>query len=164
MRIHQMKKLIKIELIIAKIMFIAMVILILIAAIGRCIGYPLIWSIEISMVLFAWVSMFSIHYAHAQHRNMGIDFLSKRLPEQIQNLFDYVNQVLIILFLGFGTYAGYVFTWDTRAHVLPVSEISQVFLNAAVPTGCLLMILTCIEQLFEKVNATRALSVRENLS
>ncbi|MBJ7222000.1 MULTISPECIES: TRAP transporter small permease [unclassified Brenneria] len=159
-----MKKIIKIEIAIAKIMFIIMVILILVAAIGRCVGHPLIWSIEISMVLFAWVSMFSIHYAQANHRNMGIDFLSKRLPEKIQNVIDYLNKILIISFLGFGAYAGYLFTWDTRAHVLPVSEISHIFLSAAVPTGCLLIMFTCIEQLIEKVNSTRASSVEGNLS
>ncbi|MDX5630061.1 MULTISPECIES: TRAP transporter small permease [unclassified Brenneria] len=159
-----MKKLIRIEVAIARIMFVAMVILILVAAIGRCVGYPLIWSIEISMVLFAWISMFSIHYAQANHRNMGIDFLSKRLPEKLQNVFDYINKILIIAFLGFGAGAGYLFTWDTRAHVLPVSEISQVFVNAAVPTGCLLLMLTCIEQLIEKVTSTRALPARDHLS
>ncbi|PWC14061.1 TRAP transporter small permease [Brenneria corticis] len=159
-----MKKIIQIEIAIAKIMFIAMVILILVAAIGRCVGYPLIWSIEIAMVLFAWISMFSIHYAQANHRNMGIDFLSKRLPEKIQNALDYLNKILIISFLGFGTYAGYFFTWDTRAHVLPVSEINHVFLSAAVPTGCLLIMVTCIEQLIEKVNSARSSSVEGNLS
>ncbi len=159
-----MQQLIRIELIIAKIMFVIMVILILIAAIGRCIGYPLIWSVEISMVLFAWISMFAIHYALAQNRNMGIDFVSKRLSAKVQNGIDYINRLLILLFLGFGTVAGYVFTWDTRAHILPVSEISQIFLTAAVPTGCLLMIFTSIEQLLEKLNATRAQPARETLS
>lgn len=159
-----MKKLIKIEIIIAKIMFITMVVLIFIAAIGRCIGYPLIWSIEISMVLFAWVSMFSIHYAHANYRNMGIDFLCKRFPAKVQNAIDYLNKILIIAFLCMGTGAGYLFTWDTRAHVLPISEINQVFLSAAVPTGCLLLLLTCIEQLIDKVKTNRALSAGENLS
>ncbi|MFJ5453399.1 TRAP transporter small permease [Pectobacterium jejuense] len=158
-----MKTLIKIEIAIAKIMFIIMVILILVAAIGRAVGYPLIWSIEISMVLFAWVSMFSIHYAQANQRNMGINFLSKRLPEKIQTGIDYINRILIILFLGFGTYSGYLFTWDTRAHVLPISELNHVFLSAAVPTGCLLMILTCVEQLIDKVNTRRALSIRGDL-
>ena len=158
-----MKTLIKIEIAIAKIMFIIMVILILVAAIGRAVGYPLIWSIEISMVLFAWVSMFSIHYAQANQRNMGIDFLSKRLPETIKTGIDYINRILIILFLGFGTYSGYLFTWDTRAHVLPISELNHVFLSAAVPTGCLLMILTCVEQLIDKVNTRRALSIRGDL-
>lgn len=147
-----MKTLVKIEIAIAKIMFIIMVVLILFAAIGRAVGYPLIWSIEISMVLFAWVSMFSIHYAQVNQRNMGIDFLSKRLPIGVQNLLYYISQTLIIAFLGFGVWSGYIFTWDTRAHILPVSEISNIVLSAAVPTGCLLMMFTCIGQLIEKIN------------
>jgi TRAP-type C4-dicarboxylate transport system permease small subunit len=158
-----MKKLIKIELVIAKIMFIIMVVLILVAAIGRSMGYPLIWSIEISMVLFAWVSMFSIHYAQVNQRNMGIDILSKRLPVKVQNVVDYINKILIISFLGFGTCSGYIFMWDTRSHVLPISEINHVVLSAAVPTGCLLIMLTCIEQLIDKINSNRALSMRGNL-
>lgn len=158
-----MKTLIKIEIAIAKIIFIIMVALILIAAIGRAIGYPLIWSIEISMVLFAWVSMFSIHYAQVKQRNMGIDILLKRLPVKVQDIVDYINRILIIAFLGFGTCSGYIFMWDTRSHVLPISEINHVVLSAAVPTGCLLMIFTCIEQLIDKINSNRALSVRGNL-
>lgn len=159
-----MRTLIKIEIAIAKIMFIIMVILILVAAIGRAVGYPLIWSIEISMVLFAWVSMFAIHYSQANQRNMGIDFVLKRLPEKLQSVIDYINRVLIILFLGFGTYSGYLFAWDTRAHVLPISEMNHVFLSAAVPTGCLLIMVTCVEQLIDKVKSSRALSIRGDLS
>lgn len=158
-----MKTLIKIEIAIAKIIFIIMVALILIAAIGRAVGYPLIWSIEISMVLFAWVSMFSIHYAQVNQRNMGIDILLKRFPVKVQDAIDYINRILIIAFLVFGTCSGYIFMWDTRSHVLPISEINHIVLSAAVPTGCLLMIFTCIEQLIDKINSNRALSIRGNL-
>lgn len=158
-----MKTMIKIEIAIAKIMFIIMVALILVAAIGRAMGYPLIWSIEISMVLFAWVSMFSIHYAQVNQRNMGIDILTKKLPVKVQDAVDYINRILIISFLGFGTCSGYIFMWDTRSHILPISEINHVVLSAAVPTGCLLMIFTCIEQLIDKINSHRALSIRGNL-
>ena len=159
-----MKTLVRIEITIAKIMFIIMVILILIAAIGRAIGYPLIWSIEISMVLFAWVSMFSIHYAQANQRNMGIDFLVKHFSLRIQHALYYVSQILIIAFLGFGVWSGYIFSWDTRAHILPVSEISNVVLSAAVPTGCLLMMFTCIEQLIERINTRQVVSARGHAS
>ncbi|BES83715.1 hypothetical protein PEC302107_07240 [Pectobacterium araliae] len=158
-----MNTLIKIEIAIAKIMFVIMVILILVAAIGRAVGYPLIWSIEISMVLFAWVSMFAIHYSQANQRNMGIDFLLKRLPESLQNVIDYINRVFIIVFLGFGAYSGYLFSWDTRAHVLPISEINHIFLSAAVPTGCLLIMFTCVEQLIDKIKSSRALSIGGDL-
>lgn len=152
-----MKTLINIELVVTKIFFVIMVMLILLAAIGRCVGYPLIWSIEISMVLFAWISMFSIHYAHYQNRNMGIDFLSKRFPEKVKVVVDYINHLLIISFLGFGAYSGYSFSWEISGHLLPVSEISQLYLSAAVPTGCLLMIFTCIEQLIDKIKYKKAL-------
>ncbi|WP_367643816.1 hypothetical protein [Escherichia sp. E2586] len=39
---------------------------------------------------------------------------------------------------------GFSFTWTTHNQVLPVTEISIAWLNSAVPTGCLLMVVTSL--------------------
>lgn len=145
-----MGRLIRGELVAARIMYVFLVVLILVAAIGRCLGFPLIWSLEISMAVFAWTSMISINYSLYRRRNMGIDFLLNVLPETAKKTVESVNDILVLAFLLLGVWFGYSFAWETRHHVLPISELSLVYLSAAVPTGCLLMTITCAHQLLAR--------------
>ena len=74
----------KTELVLARLGLIAIVLIILFGGISRSIGHPVIWSLEIAMVLFAWVSMFAIDYAFQTRRHIGIDALTNLFPPHLQ--------------------------------------------------------------------------------
>lgn len=128
------------ELTCARVGLVAIVIIILLGGIGRAIGYPLIWSLEISMVIFAWISVLAIDSAFQTRRHIGIDAIVILLPPRLQRIFLWLNEILILVFLLCGVWYGYSFTWTTHQQVLPVSELSLAWLNSSVPTGCLLMV------------------------
>ncbi|TBR66824.1 MULTISPECIES: TRAP transporter small permease subunit [unclassified Escherichia] len=134
----------KAELVLSRLGLISIVLIILIGGISRSIGYPVIWSLEIAMVLFAWVSMFAIDYAFQTRRHIGIDALTNLFSKKLQTFCLWFNEVFILGFLLCGVWYGFSFTWTTHNQVLPVTEISIAWLNSAVPTGCLLMVVTSL--------------------
>lgn len=134
----------KTELVLARLGLIAIVLIILLGGISRSIGHPVIWSLEIAMVLFAWVSMFAIDYAFQTRRHIGIDALTNLFPPHLQRLCLWFNEICILGFLLCGVWYGFNFTWTTHNQVLPVTEISLAWLNSAVPMGCLLMVMTSL--------------------
>ncbi|VYT65152.1 TRAP transporter small permease [Metakosakonia massiliensis] len=129
----------QLELAIARIGLASIVIIILAGGVGRAIGYPLIWSLEIAMVIFAWVSVLAIDYALQLRRHIGVDAVVRLLPQFTRRSCLWFNEVLILLFLGCGVWYGYNFTLTTAGSQLPVTSLSSAWLNSAVPTGCLLM-------------------------
>lgn len=139
----------QIELALARIGLLAIVVIILAGGISRAFGHPVIWSLEIAMVCFAWVSMLAIDYAMQHRRHIGIDALVRLFPPQIQRLCLWINELLILGFLICGVWFGYSFTWTTHHQVLPITEISLAWLNSAVPTGCLLMLITTVNYLLQ---------------
>lgn len=136
------------ELALARIGLIAIVIIILAGGVGRAIGHPLIWSLEVAMVIFAWVSMFAIDYAFQVRRHIGIDAIVNLFPLKLKRACLWLNEVIILGFLGCGVWYGFNFVITTHLQVLPVTELSLAWLNSAVPTGCLLMFFTSLAFLF----------------
>ncbi|WP_058914359.1 TRAP transporter small permease [Entomohabitans teleogrylli] len=139
-----MSRFYQLELAAARIGLVAIVCVILLGGIGRALGHPIIWSLEIAMVLFAWVSMLAIDFAMQSRRHIGIEALRHRFPAAVQRLLVWLNEFLILAFLGCGVWFGYSFTWLTHSQQLPVTQLSIAWLNSAVPTGCLLMFLTTL--------------------
>lgn len=151
----------KAELVLARLGLVSIVLIILIGGISRSIGYPVIWSLEIAMVLFAWVSMFAIDYAFQTRRHIGIDALTNLFPLQLQIFFLWFNEIFIQEFLLCGVWYGFSFTWTTHNQVLPVTEMSIAWLNSAVPTGCLLMVVTSVSFIFQGCRQKVAVSQEE---
>lgn len=127
------------ELALARVGLASMVIIILAGGVGRSIGYPLIWSLEIAMVVFAWVSVLAIDYALQIRRHIGVDAVFRLLPPALRRSCTWFNELLILAFLGCGVWFGYGFTLTTAGSQLPVTGLSSAWLNSAVPTGCALM-------------------------
>ncbi|NUU65810.1 TRAP transporter small permease [Enterobacteriaceae bacterium BIT-l23] len=132
----------QIELALTRIGLAAIVVIILAGGVGRALGHPLIWSLEVAMVIFAWVSVLAIDYALQTRRHIGIDAVVNLMPPQGRRLCEWFNELLILAFLGCGVWFGWSFTSMTSSGVLPVTEISVAWLNGAVPTGCMLMFIT----------------------
>ncbi|MFM2485000.1 TRAP transporter small permease [Celerinatantimonas yamalensis] len=149
-------KLRQLELALAKISLAAMALLILIGGIARTLDHPVIWSLEISMVIFAWVSMLAIDQALQKQRHIGIDILTIHLSQRTQRRLNLMNQLIILGFLICGIWYGYSFTITTGNQVLPVTQLPLYILNAAVPTGCVLMAITTIEHIIHSCRIERA--------
>ncbi len=132
----------QIELALTRIGLVAIVVIILAGGVGRALGYPLIWSLEVAMVIFAWVSVLAIDYALQTRRHIGIDAVVNLMPPRLRQLCEWINELLILAFLGCGVWFGWSFTAMTSSSVLPVTELSVAWLNSAVPTGCMLMFIT----------------------
>ncbi|MCS2167525.1 TRAP transporter small permease [Scandinavium manionii] len=156
-----MKYIHSLELALARVGLAAIVVIILIGGLGRALGHPVIWSLEIAIVIFAWISMFAIDYAFQTRNHIGIDAITRLLPQRVQHLLVWISELIILAFLLCGVWYGYNFTWTTHHQTLPVTEISLAWLNSAVPTGCLLMTFTSLSFLLNGCRKQQSLQEME---
>lgn len=145
----------KVEGVIAKFCLVVLTIFVLVSAIGRTIGHPVAWTIDMATFLFAWCVFLSADLALRNDKMVRVQILTDRLSERANFYLYMVNQVIIVAFLliliGYGFHLS-VTTWYRTFPGIPGFSFTWVTLS--VPIGSLLMLFTTFMKVKEKL-ATR---------
>lgn len=138
----------KAEDFITKTSLIIIAILIFVAAIARCIRHPLIWAVDVSTFLFAWVVFISGDIAMRNDKLVSIDLVTKLMPEKAQKIFKTINQLIIMLFLAALIVYGLWLSYTTRFRTFPgLTTLSYTWVTLSVPVGSALMLITSIRKI-----------------
>ena len=73
----------RLEDITSKALLAAITGLVFFAAIGRSLGYPLIWSVDMAQLLFVWLCFLGANRAMRLKAHIGVDLLVRRLPHNV---------------------------------------------------------------------------------
>lgn len=79
---------------------IVMTFLILLSAAARTAGHPLNWAVDISLLLFSWVSFMGADVGIRQNRIINVDFLTSKFPVKYQRRVSILWSFFIIAFLA----------------------------------------------------------------
>ncbi|WP_156291812.1 TRAP transporter small permease [Oceanobacillus salinisoli] len=141
----------RVVLVISLTILAAMVIVIIYQVFSRQIlGSSPAWSEEVSRLLFVWVSFLGIAYGFREKLHIGVGLIVNKLPEKLQDIFDYFAKLLVI---GFGIimiYYGWQFTVLTSTSTMPATGLPSSVLYASIPISGLFVLLNGIELLFIK--------------
>ncbi|ADN03029.1 TRAP transporter small permease [Spirochaeta thermophila] len=135
------------EVLIVQIFLVVIVVCVFFAAVLRSVGYPIVWSVDIAQLLFAWVSFLGADLALQHGRHIGMDILMRRFPPAVQKGIVAGSRILALAFLGLaGAYGLYlsIINFDRQFSGL---EISFSWATLSAPVGCGLMIRTLVKQL-----------------
>jgi len=140
------------EVFIIKVFLVFFVGLVFIAASTRYLGYPINWSVDIAVCLFAWCTFLGADVAMRNNRLMNIDYFISRLPENSRNIIEILNLFIIIIFLaamvGFGAWLSYT----TRFRSFQgIPWFSYTWVTLSVPLGGVLMLVTTTLKISEKL-------------
>lgn len=137
----------KVEQIIGSIMLIMIVLLVFSSAILRVFNMPIVWSVDMSQLLFTWISMLGADIALKYGSHMGVDLLVKKLPVFLRKIISLFVYLLCVSFLCFITYWGYILCVQNYLRTYATLQISYSFATVAVPFVSLLMIFTLLEKI-----------------
>lgn len=146
------------ENIITNFLMIGVVIFVFFAAVMRWVGYPIAWSVEMAQLLFVWVIFLGANRALRLGKHIGVDFFTKRLPKKIRLGIEILNNVFIIGFLLFVGGFGVLLSIENMTRSLGNLPLSYSFITVSVSAGCLLMIVTLLFRVKEKINVFRSSS------
>lgn len=145
------KMYIAVEYLITNTLMIGVVLFVFIAAVMRWAGYPLAWSVEFGTFLFVWVIFLGANRALRENRHIGVDFFTQRMPTKIRTVVEICMMIVMIAFLIFIVYYGVLLCIENSSRLISNLPISYSWVTAAVPTGCLLMTITLIVRMRDKV-------------
>ena len=123
--------------------------LVFVAALSRAMGAPILWAIDVAMLLFIWCSFLGADAALRAKQHIIIDIVVRLFPQKVQRMLLIAHWTVIVLFLGALVWLGTELTLLNVERPMGDTEISYAFVTAAVPIGALLMGLTALRQLVD---------------
>ena len=141
----------RIEFACGGMLLVAVVILVAVASVARAMGSPIIWSVEMAQLIFAWLCMLAADIAMQEDRHFGLQFLREILPERTSHWLEVINILVIIAFLVF--LLNYAWTNMILMHprLVGAAQINASYIHASMVVGILLMIRTMVSQLIRRV-------------
>lgn len=142
---------IRLEDILSKALLAAITFLVLIAAVSRTIGHPVIWSDDMAQLLFVWLCVLGATKAMRLKSHMAVDYLIKLLPRASRWLLEMVNGLLILGFLFTLAYSGYKLTMLNWERIYGDSQLSYAWVTVAIPVGSALMSIEIILHMLRSI-------------
>lgn len=135
----------KIQNFTAKILIIIMTVLVFFQAMSRVFGISLPWSMELTLLLFAWLAFLSAAQASRHNAHNGVDILYNVLPEKAQRVITVINKLLMIAFLIIIAKSTYGMALSSSQRVITSLGISYTWIVWPCLLGCILMtIIECV--------------------
>src|SRR6056297_2119698 len=138
--------------------FLSVIMMVIFATgVGRSLGHPLNWGIDLSTFLFAWAAFFSADAALRKNRHVNVKFLVNKLPDNVQYYLAIINYLIIIVFLGFLIRYGIIQTYATRFRSFQgIPGFSYAWATLSVPIGAALLLITTITKIRQVVKTEKA--------
>ena len=121
--------------------------LVFVAAVSRALGAPVLWAIDIAMLLFIWCSFFGADAALRKKQHIIIDVIVRLFPQKAQRALLIAHWAIMVAFLLTLVVLGVELTMLNVQRPMGDTEISYAYVTAAVPAGSFLMALTAMRQL-----------------
>ena len=102
---------------------------------------PLSWAEQVAKYLMIWAAFLGASIGIKEGAHIAVTVLVDVLPPSLQRICSYLGYALTAAFLSVALYQGVLFTNKVRPHSDPlVWEMSMAWAYAAIPAGCLLML------------------------
>jgi TRAP-type C4-dicarboxylate transport system permease small subunit len=141
----------KVETVICGTGFVTIVALVFISAIARGLKYPLQWSIDISQLLLAWVSLMGADIAWRHGQLPGIDLLTKHLPKAIQKIVELLILFLILTALIVFVVYGFTLAKSNWKRSMQVVRMSYSFVTLSLPVVSISMSVSTILKIIDRI-------------
>lgn len=133
---------------IVSVLFAVLVVLVLMQVFTRMIHMSQTWIDEISKYVFVWLTYLGGAITVRKGGNICFDLILEGTHGKAYKvLFTFVN-IICIVFLAALVVLGIQQAWANRVQMSTMTRINVGLMNAAIPIGCFLMIISQIEYYF----------------
>ncbi len=122
------------------------VVLVFAAAVMRTLGNPIIWSVDVAQLLFAWLCMLGSNQTLKHSKHASVDIITQYLPAHWQRLLQGVAVLIMLTVLVALAYYGIALFNLNPQRTLGSTDIPYRYVTLALPVGSILMILTLLDE------------------
>lgn len=134
----------------------AIVALVALASVARAAGAPIIWSVEVAQLLFAWLCILAADLAMQQERHFGLSILVDSLSTRAARRLALLNQLVLAALLCFLL----VYAWRNMVlmhpRLLGATQMHGSWIHASMVAGFALLLRTMLMNLYATATARDA--------
>ncbi|MDR1520504.1 MAG: TRAP transporter small permease subunit [Planctomycetota bacterium] len=123
--------------------------MVFISAMARTLGYPLNWSVDISLLLLGWTVGLGGDLALRRNRVVSVDMIVNLFPLKIRKIIALLWCMVMAVFLIYLVKFGIDLCLSNRKRVYQTLQIGYIWATASVPTGAFLMLVTTVIRFFK---------------
>jgi len=152
-------QLVKLEERLAMAFFAGTSLFVLVGAVTRTMGSPVIWAVDLAQLSFVWACMLGADLAMKKKAHIEIDIVVRHFSATARRRIAIVWLVAIAAFLGMLIWYGVELTMMNSERELGDVGISYSWITSAIPAGCALMLATTLRRLYLGITGREALSL-----
>ena len=137
----------KVEFTACFIMLVTMIMSVFMNAVFRIFGSAIDWSTDMAQLMFVWVSVLGADMALKKSRHVGVDLLTRKLPNKVNTLLMILIYVAMVIFLVTVAYYGVNLAIQNSKRMFNTLPISYSWATMAVPVGFSLMTFTVLRHI-----------------
>ncbi len=119
-----------------KVLGIALIITVALQIFSRYIPFiTVVWTEELSRLLFVWYAMFSVAVAYIEDKHLSLDIFYEKLGAKAKKFLDGLELVLTMVVSVTITVKGYQLLDTVRIQTSPILRLSMGVFYAAIPAG-----------------------------
>ncbi len=135
----------------ALILLVIIVFFVFLAAISRYLNFSIVWSLDFTLLLFAWFSFFACSQAMRKKAHIGVTLLVERLPQKVQQFINIFNDILMIAFMVLMVYYSFRVSIINVKQKIYTMGISYSFVTMSLAIGGIFIIFSLIAQFIEHI-------------
>lgn len=136
------------ETFLIKIFLVFIVGLVFVAAVTRYLGYPINWSVDMAVCLFAWCTFLGGDVAMRNNKLMNVEFFVSKLPGKYRYSIELINLFIILIFLLAFIGYGIKLSYTTRFRQFQgIPGFSYSWVTISVPVAGTLMVISTINKI-----------------
>lgn len=120
---------------VVKILGIALLVTVTLQVASRYLPFTMVWTDEVSRLLFVWFSMLAIAVAYLENKHLTLDLVYDKLPPIIQKFCTVFSDVLVLATACLISYNGFKLLKTVAIQKSPITELPMSVFYAAVPVG-----------------------------
>ena len=132
---------------------------VLVGAVTRTLGHPLIWAVDLAQLSFVWACMLGADLAMKKNAHIEIDIVVRHFSSVTRRKIAIVWLVAIAAFLAMLVWYGMQLTLMNMERELGDIGISYSWITSAIPAGCALMLATTLRRLYLGLSGRETLSL-----
>lgn len=124
-----------------------------IAAVTRKFGYPINWSQEFSLLLFAWLTFIGGDLLMRSDSLIAIDMFYNLFPKIVRTILSIIFEIGMAYFLIVLIFYGFKLVSQSWTRMFTTLKLSYAWATLCVPVGSTLMLTTVIKNLYINIRS-----------
>jgi TRAP-type C4-dicarboxylate transport system permease small subunit len=110
------------------------------------------WTDELALFCFCWMVFLAGSLGVKEGFHVSLDLLKTFLPDTVARVFDYIINILILIFGVFFAFSGFEYVAGTMGRVSAAVQYPIVWLNSAAPVAGVFIVLHTLPRLHPAIS------------